>query len=188
MESVRVAPFVATTLATFLFASAAAAQPAPPTTEPTPPPTTAIFAELGAAFVPVANDIPLMLGGGVRFAKIHEVWARGGFIATGDDVRLGFGVAGYRVVLRPGRIVRPTFGAIFAGLPETCTHDAAGAPSCTKVPLFIFAATAGVRIEPTPWFGVAGVLTLGTDSYPNPFGMFELLVTFTYDVTSAGAR
>lgn len=160
--------------------SASVVADVPPVTVIAPSPTysSAVLFETAVAFVPVANDLPLMIGAGIRFAKIHEVWARGGFIATGDDIRLGFGVSGYRVVLRPHKIVRPTFGAIFAGLPETCTHDALGAPSCTKTPLFIFALTGGVRIEPTPWLGVSAILTFGTDSYPNPFGMVELGLSF----------
>jgi hypothetical protein len=147
---------------------------------PKPPPTwsEALSVELAASFVPFANDVPLMLGAAVRFMRIHEVWIRGGFMPTGDDIRLGFGVGGYRVVLRPLKIVRPTFGALIAGLPETCTHDALGQPQCTHDALFIFAATGGVRIEPKPWLGISAILTFGTDTYPNPFGMIELGVSF----------
>ncbi len=148
------------------------AKPAPPTY------ATALFVELGVAFVPFAIDVPLVLGTGVRFAKVHELYARGGYIPTGDDTGLGFIVSGYRVVLRPHKIVRPTFGVLVAGLPETCFHDAARRPSCTDRPLFVFAATAGVRFEPTPWLGISSVLTLGSDSYPNPFGMMEVVVSF----------
>jgi hypothetical protein len=138
----------------------------------------ALFVEASVGFVPYANDLPLMISGGVRFAKLHEIWLRGGFMPTGDDVRLGFGAAGYRVVLRPGRVVRPLFGGLFAGLPETCAHDAAGNPTCDKTPIFIFAATAGVRFEPVPWLGLAASLSFGLDSYPNPFGMVELGASF----------
>ena len=66
---------------------------------------------------------------------------------------------------------------MIAGVPATCSHDASGAPVCTDSPLFIFAATAGVRIEPVPWLGITATLSFGTDSYPNPFGMLELGVT-----------
>lgn len=138
----------------------------------------ALFVEAGTAFIPYANDVPIMISGGVRFAKLHEIWLRGGFMPTGDDVRLGFGAAGYRAVLRPGRVVRPFFGGLFAGLPETCSHDSLGEPTCTKDPIFIFAATGGVRFEPLPWLGVNLSLALGLDSYPNPFGMIELGVSF----------
>jgi len=139
---------------------------------------TALFIEAGGAFVPFAIDIPLMAGGGVRFADVHEIWGRAGYIPTGDDAGLGFACGGYRVVLRPHKLVRPTFGLLTAGLPQTCTHDARRRPSCTETPLFIFAATAGVRFEPTPWLGISSILTLGTDTYPNPFGMMELDVSF----------
>lgn len=81
-------------------------------------------------------------------------------------------------MLRPGKVVRPLFGALAAGLPETCSHDDAGRPVCTKTPIFIFAAVGGVRIEPTPWFGIDTSIALGLDSYPNPFGMVELGVSF----------
>jgi hypothetical protein len=73
--------------------------------------------------------------------------------------------------------VRPTFGALFAGVPATCFHDSNGAPSCTNVPLFIFAGTAGVRFEPKPWLGVSAILSVGSDSYPNIFGMVEIGVS-----------
>lgn len=151
---------------------------APATARAEPTWKDAIFVEPSTAFIPYANDVPLMLSAGVRLASIHEIWLRGGFMPTGDDVRLGFGAAGYRVVLRPGRVVRPMFGGLFAGLPETCSHDALGNPACTKDPIFIFAATAGVRIEPVPWLGVNASLAFGLDSYPNPFGMIELGVSF----------
>lgn len=145
----------------------------------------AVFVEAGTAFIPYANDVPLMLSAGVRFARVHEVWLRGGFMPTGDDVRLGFGAAGYRFVLRPGHVVRPFFGGLFAGLPETCSHDAAGRPTCEKTPIFIFAATGGVRFEPAPWLGVALGLSFGLDSYPNPFGMVELGLSFALPVGKA---
>jgi hypothetical protein len=138
----------------------------------------ALFVEASTAFIPHANDVPLMLSAGVRLASIHELWLRGGFMPTGDDRNLGFGALGYRAVLRPGRVVRPLFGALAAGLPETCSHDAAGNPTCTRTPIFIFAAVGGVRIEPTPWLGVNTSLAIGLDSYPNPFGMVELGVSF----------
>ena len=146
--------------------------------EPAPTFRDALFVEASTAFIPYANDVPLMISGGVRFARIHEVWLRGGFMPTGDDVRLGFGAAGYRVVLRPGSVVRPLFGGLFAGLPETCSHDAMGDPTCQRTPIFIFAATGGVRFEPVRWLGVALSLSFGLDSYPNPFGMVELGVSF----------
>ena len=136
--------------------------------------------DVTAGFVPFANDVPVMVGAGARIARIHEVWGRFGYMTTGDDVRVAFGVAGYRLALRPDKLVRPLFGAMFAGLPATCTHDAEGRPSCTGAPLFIFAATAGVRVEPVPWLGVSSVLSLGTYTYPNPFGMVELGVSFAW--------
>lgn len=139
----------------------------------------AVFAELASGFVPVANDVPLIAGIGVRVFDIHEVWARIGYMPVGDDVGHGFGVVGYRAVLRPGRVVRPILGGYFAGLPATCGHDAQGRPSCTPDRLFIFSATGGVRIEPRPWIGFSALLSLGLDSYPNPFGMVELASTFT---------
>lgn len=139
----------------------------------------ALFVDVTVGFVPYANDAPLMLGAGIRFAEIHELWARVGFIiGVGDDRGYTFGSAGYRIALRPGRRVRPLLGGLVAGLGATCTHDALGQPSCTPTPLFIFAATGGVRIEPVPWLGLFTVLTFGTDSYPNPFGMLELGVSF----------
>ena len=114
----------------------------------------------------------------MRVASIHEVWGRFGYMPNGDDVGHAFGVGGYRVVLRPGRVVRPFFGGLFAGLPATCGHDSAGRPDCTSKALFIFAATGGVRFEPVPWLGLSVGLSLGTDTYPNPFGMVEAGVTF----------
>jgi hypothetical protein len=143
----------------------------------------ALFVEAGTAFIPYANDVPLMISAGVRFARYHEIWVRGGFMPTGDDIRLGFGAAGYRAVLRPDHVVRPFFGGLFAGLPETCSHDALGNPSCTKVPIFIFAAVAGVRFEPVKWLGVNVSLALGLDSYPYPFGMVELGLSFALPLT-----
>ena len=138
----------------------------------------ALFVEAGTAFVPYANDVPLMISAGVRFAKYHEIWIRGGFMPTGDDIRLAFGATGYRAVLRPGHVVRPFVGGLFAGLPETCSHDDAGNPVCTKVPIFIFAAVGGVRFEPVKWLGVNLSIAFGLDTYPNPFGMVELGVSF----------
>jgi hypothetical protein len=38
--------------------------------------------------------------------------------------------------------------------------------------------TAAVRFEPTPWLGLSLMLSFGVDSYPNPFGMVELGVSF----------
>lgn len=140
--------------------------------------STAIFIEPSTAFIPYANDVPLMLSAGVRVAKMHEMWLRAGYMPTGDDIRLGFGATGYRIVLRPERVVRPFFGGLFAGLPESCTHDAAGNPTCTKVPIFIWSATAGLRIEPVPAVGINLSLSIGIDSYANPFGMVELGVSF----------
>ncbi len=140
--------------------------------------SSALFVELAASFVPYANDVPLVFGVGLRFADVHEVWARAGYMPTGDDRTYGFGVVGYRAVLRPHRLVRPTVGGLFAALPATCGHDAAGKPSCAPDALFIVAATGGVRIEPVPWLGFAATLSLGVDSYPNPFGMIELAVSF----------
>lgn len=148
----------------------------PPTRGSTPARTwaDAVFIDVAASFVPYANDVPLMVGIGVRFAGRHELYARAGYIPVGDDRRYGFGCGGYRVALRPRKIVRPIFGAMVAGLPASCGHDAQGQPQCTAATLFIFAGTAGVRFEPVPWLGIFSALTLGTDSYPNPFGMLEL--------------
>lgn len=138
----------------------------------------AVFAELAAGFVPVANDVPLILGVGVRVFGIHEVWGRLGYMPVGDDVGYAFGVVGYRAALRPGRVVRPIVGAYFAGLPATCGHDDEGRPACTPDRLFIFSATGGIRIEPRAWLGIAALISLGVDSYPNPFGMVEIATTF----------
>lgn len=138
----------------------------------------AFLVETAASWVPYANDIPLMAGIGVRFRSVHEIWARGGYMPTGDDRRLGFGLAGYRAVLRPAHVLRPFLGGYVAGLPESCVHDDAGRPSCTRDRLFIFSAVGGVRVEPVPWVGFSASLSLGVDSYPNPFGMIELGVTF----------
>ena len=144
------------------------------------PPTwsDALFVEVGTAFIPYANDVPLMIGGGVRFARYHEIWARAGYIPTGDDFHLGFGVAGYRAVFRPNKRVRPFIGGLVAGLPQTCTHDDQGKQTCTPTTLIIFAASGGVRIEPVPWLGIAASLALGSDTHPFPFGMIELTVSF----------
>lgn len=138
----------------------------------------AVFVEAAVGFVPYANDVPLLLGAGVRIKRIHELWARAGYIPVGDDIGYGFGCGGYRAALRPGRRVRPVVGGLVAGLRATCSHDSAGRPQCEKTPLFIFAATAGVRIEPVPWLGLQAGLSVGVDSYPNPFGMLELGVSF----------
>lgn len=133
-----------------------------------------VFAELSAGYVPFANDVPLMLGIGVRASRIHEVWARLGYMPVGDDRRHAFGVIGYRAALRFGKVVRPVVGGYVAGLPATCGHDDHGRPKCSSDRLFIFAATGGVRFEPTPWIGFSALVSLGVDTYPNPFGMAEL--------------
>ena len=159
-------------------ASAQAQAGAPPSSPAPRVWSSAVFVELASAFVPVANDVPLMVGVGVRVAGIHEVWARAGYMPVGDDVGHGFGVVGYRAVFRPGRVARPVLGAYFAGLPATCGHDSQGQPSCTPTRLFIFSATGGIRVEPLPWMGFSALLSLGIDSYPNPFGMVELATTF----------
>lgn len=138
----------------------------------------ALFAEVATGFVPFANDVPLMVGVGVRAAGVHEVWARLGYMPVGDDAGHGFGVVGYRAVLRPGRLVRTVVGGYFAGLPATCGHDDQGRPSCTPDNLFIWSATGGVRFEPHPAIGLSALLSLGVDSYPNPFGMVEIAATF----------
>ncbi len=137
-----------------------------------------VLIELNVGFVPVANDVPIMIGAGVRFDQRHEVWARIGWFTTGDDVNHPFGVIGYREVFRPGALVRPFVGGLIADLPATCGHDAQGTPSCSAPPLYVFSANAGVRIEPCPWLGLYAALMLGIDSYPNPFGLVELGVTF----------
>jgi hypothetical protein len=162
-------------------AAHAQATPSAPTVVPTG--SNALFVEVAGGFVPYANDVPIMVGAGARLAGIHEVWARFGYMTTGDDVELGFGVVGYRLVLRPRKFVRPLFGGLVAGLPATCTHDALGQQACSRVPLFISAATAGVRVEPKPWLGLFTVLSLGTDTYPNPFGMVELGVSLSWPST-----
>jgi hypothetical protein len=138
----------------------------------------AVLFELGEAFVPVANDIPLMAGAGLRFGGVHEIWARGGYIPVGDDGGYGFACGGYRAAFRPTKIVRPLAGGLFAGLPASCSHDDMGRPVCTPDVLFIWAAQGGVRIEPVRWFGFSAVLSFGLDSYPNPFGMIEIVQTF----------
>lgn len=147
---------------------------------PRPAPTwsSALFVELSSAWVPYANNVPLMASLGLRFADVHEVWARAGYMPVGDDAGHGFGALGYRAALRPRRVVRPLVGGLFAALPATCAHDDAGNPVCTGDPLFVLAATGGVRFEPAQWFGVSATLALGIDSYPNPFGMIELAATF----------
>ncbi len=141
---------------------------------------TAVLVDVTSGFVPYANDVPLMLGTGVRFADIHEVWGRVAYMPTGDDVRHAFGVAGYRVVLRPEHVVRPFFGgpASSRAPGDVRRHDHEGRPDCAATALFIFAATGGVRFEPAPWFGLSLGLSLGTDTYPNPFGMVEAGVSF----------
>lgn len=138
----------------------------------------AVLLEVAASFVPVANDVPLMAGIGVRANGIHEVWARVGYIPTGDDVGYGFGVVGYRAALRPGHVLRPVLGGFLAGLPASCGHDSLGRPSCAPDSLFILSATGGIRVEPVPSIGFSALLSLGVDSYPNPFGMVELATTF----------
>ena len=138
----------------------------------------AVFVDVTTSFVPYANDVPIMVGIGVRFARCHELWARAGYIPVGDDRRYGVGSGGYRVALRPRKIVRPIFGGLVAAVPAICDHDAQGRTLCTPTPLFILAGTAGVRLEPVPWLGLFSALTIGTDSYPHPFGMVELGVSF----------
>lgn len=138
------------------------------------------FLELNAGFVPVANDVPLMLGVGLRFEDTHELFGRLGYFVSGDDVGHLLGVAGYRLVLRPGHLVRPFVGALVAGLPATCTHDGRGRPSCSGEPLFILSALGGVRLDLWPWLSLAASLLLGADTYPNPFGMVELGATFSW--------
>lgn len=140
--------------------------------------STALVLDVTTGFVPYANDVPIMLGAGARFLRVHEVWGRFGYFPTGDDRRYAFGVVGYRAVFRPDHVVRPVVGGLVAGLPTTCTHDASGSQTCAQTPLFIFAATGGVRFEPTRWLGISAMLSLGVDSYPNPFGMVELGVSF----------
>lgn len=140
--------------------------------------STALLVDASTGFVPYANDVPMMFGAGVRFLDIHEVWGRFGYMPNGDDVGHAFGVAGYRAVLRPGHVVRPFLGGLVAGLPATCGHDSAGRPDCSSKALFIFAATGGVRFEPARWLGLWLGLSLGTDTYPNPFGMVEAGVSF----------
>jgi len=137
----------------------------------------AVLVDVTTGFVPVANDVPLMLGAGVRIADVHEIWGRVGYFPTGDDRKYVLGVIGYHAAFRPNRVVRPILGGLIAGLPATCTHDSVGR-SCDQTPLFIFSATGGVRFEPTPWLGLSTMLSLGMDSYPNPFGMVELGVSF----------
>lgn len=142
----------------------------------------AVLVDLTTGFVPYANDVPIMPGAGLRLADVHEIWGRLGYMPSGDDVGHAFGVGGYRLVLRPGRGVRPYVGALTAGLPATCGHDAGGRPDCSARALFIFAATGGVRFEPVPWLGFSLGLSLGTDTYPNPFGMVETGVSFAIPV------
>ncbi|UQA58681.1 hypothetical protein [Polyangium aurulentum] len=140
--------------------------------------SSAVVFDVAGGFVPYVNDVPLMAGAGFRVGGVHEIWARAGYQPTGDDAGYGFGCAGYRAALRPHSVVRPVLGGLVAGLPATCSHDSAGRRICTDTPLFILAATGGVRIEPTPWLGFSAVLSLGVDSYPMPFGMIEIGQTF----------
>lgn len=149
-----------------------------PPVEPAPEAPPAIVFELAEGFVPVANDIPLMIGAGVRLGGMHEIWARAGYMPVGDDRGHAFGCAGYRATFRPAKVARPVIGGLVAGLPATCGHDEMGKPSCTDTPLFVFAATGGVRLMLTPWLGVSATVMLGVDSYPNPFGMVEISQTF----------
>lgn len=144
------------------------------------PVRTALFVEASTGWIPFANDVPWMLSVGVRFARVHELWGRGGFIPTGDDVRLGLGAIGYRVAFAPESVLRPIVGVLAAGLPETCGHDALGRPSCERTPIFVFAATLGARIEPVRWFGIYATIAAGVDTYPNPFGMIETGLTFAW--------
>lgn len=137
----------------------------------------AFLVELSTGFVPVANDVPMMLSAGLRLAGAHEVWVRGGYMPTGDDAGLGFFALGYRVVLRRDRWLRPILGGLGAVLPEQCTHDAERRPTCDRIPLFVVAATAGLRIEPVRTLGFYAQVALGMDSYPNPFGMAEAGMT-----------
>jgi hypothetical protein len=139
---------------------------------------TAVFTEAAAAFIPYANDLVMMVGVGLRLAEIHELWARVGYIPIGDDTGYGVGSGGYRVAFRPRRIVRPLLGVLLAGESATCDHNMYGRPTCSPTPLFIFSGTVGVRLEPVPWLGIATTLAAGTDSYPHPFGMLELAVSF----------
>jgi hypothetical protein len=134
--------------------------------------------DVSAGFVPIANDVPLMLSVGLQVLSRHEVWFRGGYMAVGDDKALGLLAAGYRFAMWPDQIVRPIFGGLAAWLPESCTHDHQGNPSCERVPLGVFAATAGVRFDVQPTLGIFVQLHLGIDTYPNPFGMFEAGITF----------
>lgn len=133
----------------------------------------ALLLDLAVGFVPVANDVPLIVGVGVRIAAIHELFARTGYMAVGDDAGLAFAQLGYRAVLRPHAVVRPVIGGYLVALPATCTHT-----GCTPDAFFVIAATGGVRLEPVPWLGVFALLSLGIDSYPNPFGMVELGMTW----------
>jgi hypothetical protein len=138
----------------------------------------AVLVDVTSGFVPYANDVPMMIGAGVRLADVHEVWGRFGYMPNGDYVGQAFGAAGYRWVFRPGRVVRPYVGGLVSGLPKTCGHDDAGRPDCSQKVLFIFSATGGVRFEPEPWLGLSLGLSLGTDTSPNPFGMVEVGVSF----------
>lgn len=138
----------------------------------------ALVLDLAVGYVPVANDVPLILGGAIRAGGIHEVFARGGYMPTGDDVSYGFVVLGYRVALLPHELLRPVLGVYAALVPATCTHDDAGNPICDPTPLGIFAAQGGVRIEPLPWLGLFALISIGVDTYPNPFGMVELGASF----------
>ena len=162
--------------AALLACAAAASAHAQPPAIHTPHPT--LFADVLTAFVPYANDVPVMMGGGVQVALRHEIFAHVGLFPTGDDRGYGVAEIGYRYATRPGKWLRPLFGGRIAAVPATCGHDDVGRPQCVAQGLFIFAASVGLRVEPQPWIAVSSSLSIGVDSYPNPFGMVDVGLTF----------
>ena len=181
-----------------LLGPAAAAEPEPPAAAEPPAGETpaapartwrdAVFVEALVGFSPIFNDVPLMVGLGVRIADIHEPWARAGFFANGWDVGYAIAAVGYRAALRPRRLVRPLVGAFIAGEPATCTGIANGHPVCHPTPLFYFAANGGLRLEPRPWLGFLSTLSIGIDSIGFPFGMIEVGVSLALPQTEAHSK
>lgn len=175
------------------FGPASATEPEPPSGQSAAAPARtyrdALFVEALVGFSPIFNDVPLMVGLGVRVADVHELWARAGVFVNGWDIGYGIGAIGYRAALRPRRRVRPLVGAFIAGEPATCTGlTSAGHPMCHPDPLFYFAANGGLRLEPRPWLGVLSTLSIGVDSIGFPFGMIEVGMSLALPQTEPRAK